>query len=105
MTKRRGWQLFRGSSLAAAVSDGMSTRPDWLNAAFGLHDDSSREDILRAVAQLDRTPAELPLPEHEPARSREASRRRSARNGLFVCFRPDALEARICRPVDQDGAA
>jgi hypothetical protein len=33
----------RGSGLAAAVSDRMSTRPDWLNAAFGLHDDSSRE--------------------------------------------------------------
>jgi hypothetical protein len=83
----------------------MSTRPDWLNAAFGLRADSSREDVLRSIEQLDRTPAELPLPAQEPARSREASRRRFARNGLFVCFRPDALEARICRPVDQDGAA
>ncbi len=74
----------RGPDLAAAVSERMSTRPNWLNAAFGLHDDSSREDVLRAIALLDRTPVELPLPNCEPARSREAFRWRAAGNGRFI---------------------
>jgi hypothetical protein len=91
-------------------SSKMSTRPEWLNAAFCIDENSTRAEIARTVlCQLDRKHVELPLPRVEPARSRELFRRSAAKRGLTVGFRPDADARtaptdRICRPSN-DGAA
>jgi len=59
-----------GVAAAQFVPQRVVITPDQ-RAACGVE----RDNVVTRPAQLDRTPAELPLPDHEPERSREASRR------------------------------